>query len=65
MMNGVSLLALERGGTIANFMDDFSQAFCLVSVPDYQPRCRQIEMKNDIHQNLLYQFLLLLITMNL
>lgn len=33
------MIALERGGILANFIDDEFQAFCLVSVPDYQPRC--------------------------
>ena len=30
--------ALERGGILSNFFSDEPQAFCLVSVPDYQPR---------------------------
>lgn len=30
--------ALERGGVLRNFLEDGEQRFCLVSVPDYQPR---------------------------
>ena len=32
---------MERGGLLTNFFEDEPQAFCLVSVPDYQPRGRE------------------------
>lgn len=34
---------MERGGLLTNFFEDEPQAFCLVSVPDYQPRGRSRE----------------------
>ena len=37
-------IALERGGILMNFFEMEEQGFCMVQVPDYQPRsCKMMD----------------------